>query len=345
MNDNRKITYKDIKYRRRISGVILCLGFLFCFIISFNIGRFSIEPITVFKFFISKIFHISMSFAEEIEPIIIYIRLPRILAAILIGLALSVSGCVFQALFKNPMVSPDILGATSGAGFGAALGLFLGYSYRTVSLLSFGIGILSVMLTYFISKRFRGDEILGLILAGIMIGSLFKAGISTLKLVADTENTLPEITYWLMGSMSGIGYEELKIAVFPIVSGLIPMLILRWRINVFSATEEEAVSLGVNIKLLRFIAIVSATLMTSGAVSISGIIGWVGLVIPHLTRLVIGYDYKYLLPFSAVLGATFLLMVDNLARSMFTMEIPIGILTSFIGVPFFLLFFLRGSRR
>lgn len=345
MKAKNKRSYIDIKKKRRLSFMLICIGFVVCFIASFNMGRFPIEPDTVSKFFLSRIFPLSAEFAEEIEPVIMQIRLPRILAALLIGLSLSVSGAVFQALFKNPMVSPDILGATSGAGFGAALGLFLGLSYTRVSLLSFGIGLISVILTYIIGKQYKGDEILGLILSGIMIGSMFKAAISMLKLVADTENTLPAITYWLMGSMSGIGYEELKFSAVPILIGLIPMLLLRWRLNVFSASDEEAISLGVNLNVLRGVAIISSTLMTAAAVSISGIIGWVGLVIPHLARLIVGNDYKYLIPASAVLGASFLLMVDNLARSIFTMEIPIGILTSFIGVPFFLIFFLRGGKR
>lgn len=345
MKTDKKGNYIDIRKKRRLRFVLICIVCILCFILSFNMGRFPIHPITVFQFFFSKLFSLPADFPEEVEIIIMNIRLPRILAALLIGTALSVSGAVFQALFKNPMVSPDILGATSGAGFGAALGLFLGFGYAKVSGLSFLIGLAAVFLTYLIGRQFRGDEILGLILSGIMVGSMFKAGISMVKLVADTENTLPAITYWLMGSMSGIGYEELKMLVFPVVIGLVPMLLLRWRMNVFAASEEEAVSLGVNLKALRIIAIVSSTLMTAAAVSVSGIIGWVGLVIPHLTRLIVGYDYKYLIPTSAVLGAAFLLMVDNLARSIYTMEIPIGILTSFIGVPFFLVFFLRGGRK
>lgn len=345
METKRKRTYIEIQKKRRIRFILICLVFIVCFLISFNMGRFPIDPVTVLKFFASKIFNLSVKFPEEIEIVIMQIRLPRILAVALIGAALSVSGAVFQALFKNPMVSSDILGASSGAGFGAALGIFFGFNYIKVSALSFVTGLLAVFLTYFIGRQFRGDEMLGLILSGIMVGSMFKATISMVKLVADTEGVLPEITYWLMGSMSGIGYEELGLITLPILLGLLFMLLLRWRLNVFSASEEEAISLGVNLKRLRIIAIVSSTLMTAASVSVSGIIGWVGLVIPHLTRFITGYDYKYLIPASAVLGAAFLLMVDNFARSIYTMEVPIGILTSFIGVPFFLILFLKGGKK
>lgn len=341
-----KSEYFKLKLKRKIIFLFVFMCLIACFLISFNIGRFPVNPITVGKVLLSKVFAIDISAIPEEVPLIIFeIRLPRIVGAIIVGAALSLSGLVFQALFKNPMVSPDILGATSGAGFGAALALFFSYSYTMVSFMAFGFGILAVILTYMIGRKFRGDQILGLILAGIMVGSMFKASISLLKLVADTDNTLPAITYWLMGSMSGIGYEELKMAVVPILIGMIPMFLLKWRLNIFTASDEEAAGLGVNTKLLRLIAIVCATLMTTAAVSITGIIGWVGLVIPHLCRLAIGHDHKFLVPMCSMVGAIFLLMVDNFARSLFTMEIPIGILTSFIGVPFFLIFFLRGSER
>ena len=271
------------------------------------------------------------------------VRLPRILSAALIGAALSIAGVSYQGMFRNPMVSPDLLGASTGAGFGAALALFLSLSYFGVTLSAFCFGLAAVLLAYLISRKSRMDSTLSMVLAGMMISSLFTSGTSLIKLVADTENQLPAITYWLMGSLTSILGRDVRFAALPILLGLVPLLLLRWRINLLTLSEAEARSMGVDTRRLRLVVIFCATLMTAASVAISGMIGWVGLVIPHFCRILFGYDYRKLLPSCALLGAAFLILVDTIARTITTAEIPLGILTSFVGAPVFLYLILSGG--
>ena len=254
-------------------------------------------------------------------------------------------GAAYQGIFKNPMVSPDVLGASSGAGFGAALGLFLSFSYQGVSFLAFVLGLSAVGAVCLISSRVKYNQTLGLVLAGMMISSLFTAAVSFLKLVADPNNTLPVITYWLMGSLASIRPKDLAFAAPWIIGGIIPIYLLRWKINVLTLGEEEARCIGVNTSAVRLAVVLCATLITSAAVSVSGLIGWVGLVIPHFARMLVGSDYRKMLPASLLLGASFLLVVDNFARLLATSEIPIGILTAFVGAPFFLWLILREGNK
>ena len=267
------------------------------------------------------------------------------LIAALIGAGLSAAGAAYQGIFKNPMVSPDVLGASSGAGFGAALGLFLSFSYQGVSFLAFVLGLSAVGAVCLISSRVKYNQTLGLVLAGMMISSLFTAAVSFLKLVADPNNTLPVITYWLMGSLASIRPKDLAFAAPWIIGGIIPIYLLRWKINVLTLGEEEARCIGVNTSAVRLAVVLCATLITSAAVSVSGLIGWVGLVIPHFARMLVGSDYRKMLPASLLLGASFLLVVDNFARLLATSEIPIGILTAFVGAPFFLWLILREGNK
>lgn len=324
--------------------IILSIMFIFVFTISFALGQYFVHPIDVIKILCSKIIHIDKTWNTQSETVIFNIRLPRILIGILVGSALSVAGCVYQALFKNPMVSPEVLGASNGAGFGAALGIFFSIGYTKTTILSFLIGLLAVSLAYFISEFSRGDKTFSMVLSGIMIGSLFSAMISFLKLIADTENTLPAITYWLMGSLASSKIQDVFFVSIPIILPMIPLFLIRWRINILTISEEESETLGVNVKLLKGLIIVCATLMTSASVSVSGIIGFVGLVVPHIARMIIGYDFKYLFTASAIIGATFLLIVDNVARNVATSEIPLGILTAFVGAPLFLYLILTNNK-
>lgn len=259
----------------------------------------------------------------------------------LIGAALSTAGAVYQGLFRNPMVSPEVLGASSGAGFGAALGIIMAAGYFRITIYSFTFGLIAVALTYMISARSKLNRTLSLVLAGIMIGSIFSSLISYIKLVADPLNDLPAITYWLMGSLASIRPRDLYFVFIPILLGLIPLVLLRWRINILTMGDEEAKSMGVDTGLLRLITIVCATLITAASVSVSGMIGWIGLVIPHFARLIVGYDYKVLIPASILLGSTYLLIVDDIARILTTSEVPLGILTSLVGAPVFILLLLR----
>lgn len=330
--------------------ILTCL--IMVFFASFLVGRFILNPIEVattiyhrLANFLASLFSFisPVDFNETFDSIVFRIRLPRILGSLIIGAALSVSGASYQAVFKNPMVSPDILGASSGAAFGAALGIILGKNYFTISLLSFGFGLISVSLAIFLSLYFRNDKTLGLVLSGIMVSSVFGAMLSFIKLVADTENELPAITYWLMGSLSNMSFGSLFFASIPILIGLVPIFFLRWRLNAFTMGEEEAASLGINVGLMRLIIILGATLMTSASISISGMIGFIGLVIPHFARLIFGQNYKHVITASIIIGATYLLIVDNFSRGIYSTEIPLGILTSFIGAPVFI--FLMINRR
>ena len=278
--------------------------------------------------------------------VLLEVRLPRILTGILIGAGLSASGAAYQGLFKNPMVSPDILGASAGAGLGAAAAILLGCNMFGVQLASFACGLFAVMLTCAISARMRsgGDQVLTLILAGIVVGSIFTALISLIKSVADPDNKLPAITFWLMGSLSSASLKGIRFLLPLFVVGVIPLILLRWRLNVLSFGDEEASALGMDTRRLRWAIILCATLLTASAVSVAGLIGWVGLVIPHLARMFVGPDYRVLLPASLLMGATYLLLVDDLARSVFATEISLGILTSLVGAPFFLYLLLRSNK-
>lgn len=319
--------------------------FAVCFFGSFMLGRYPIEPWTLIRVLASRVIPVTPDWPSQVETVLFNVRLPRVLMAALIGAGLSAAGAAYQGIFKNPMVSPDVLGASSGAGFGAALGLFLSFSYQGVSFLAFVLGLSAVGAVYLISSRVKYNQTLGLVLAGMMISSLFTAAVSFLKLVADPNNTLPVITYWLMGSLASIRPKDVAFAAPWIIGGIIPIYLLRWKINVLTLGEEEARCIGVNTSAVRLAVVLCATLITSAAVSVSGLIGWMGLVIPHFARMLVGSDYRKMLPASLLLGASFLLVVDNFARLLATSEIPIGILTAFVGAPFFLWLILREGNK
>lgn len=331
-----------MKKRIIIAFIIIYIAVFF---ISFSIGRFPIGPAELVKILLSRILPINADWTPQAESVVFNIRLPRILASSLIGAALSLSGLIFQTIFRNPMVSPDVLGASAGAGFGASLAILLGLRSLGISAVSFIAGLAAVSIVWLIGKTVKGNQVLGLVLGGIMVSSIFQSATSFVKLVADTDNQLPAITYFLMGSLAGAGTEELKIIILPIVLSSAVMILLSWRIDILSLSEEEAMSLGINTSAIRGIAIVAASLMTASAVAVSGVIGWVGLVIPHITRMIAGTEARITFPSSMLLGAAFLTAVDTISRTISTSEIPIGILTSFIGAPFFLYLIIREGRR
>ena len=287
-----------------------------------------------FGFATERLFAVPVT--SVMETIVLNIRMPRIIMACLVGCCLASAGACYQGVFQNPMAAPDLLGASTGACFGAALAILHGRSSAMITLYAFFFSLLTVLLVFVIGQRAPGQKTVNLILAGIMVSSLFSAGTSYIKLVADPGSKLPEITYWLMGSLSGTRGVDIRFAILPMALGLIPLLLIRWRLNLLTLGEEEARALGINTALLRLIVVVCATLVTAASVSVSGLIGWVGLVIPHLCRRYIGNDYRKLLPASMLFGATFLLLVDNISRNLLAVELPIGILTAFIGAPFFI---------
>ncbi len=325
-------------------GLIAAL-FIFCFFSSFLLGRYPVYPDILLKVLLSRFLPIKSVWPVQVETVVFQVRLPRVLMAALIGAGLSCAGAAYQGIFKNPMVSPDVLGASSGAGFGAALGLFFSFGYGGVSLSAFLFGLSAVGAVCLISSRVKHNPVLGLVLSGMMVSSLATSAVSFLKLVADPTNTLPVITYWLMGSLASIRQKDVLFAAPWIIAGILPIYLLRWRINVLSLGDEEARSIGINTGKLRFVIVVSATLIASAAVSVSGMIGWVGLVVPHFARMLVGSDYRRLLPASLLMGGSFLLIVDNFARLLATSEIPIGILTAFVGAPFFLYLILKEGNK
>lgn len=341
-----ELKLQHIKTRNVAQIVSMVIFTIITVFLSFFLGRYSISPSEVFLLVRERLFGIFSGLTSSEQTVFFNIRLPRVLSAFLVGGTLSLSGSVYQATFKNPMVSPDILGATAGAGFGAALGLMLNVNGIGVQILSFCFGLMAVFLSYVIGA-FLGDKrnmTLSLVLTGLVVSALFQASISLIKYVADPYSKLPAITFWLMGSLAASTYEDLPLILIPFLIGGIPLFVLRWKINLLSLSDEEALSIGINVTALRRIIIICATLMTSSVVSVSGIIGWVGLIIPHVARMLVGPNNKIQLPASILLGGTYLLLVDDVARSIMAMEIPIGILTAMIGAPFFLYLIYRQRR-
>ncbi|MBN2629450.1 MAG: iron ABC transporter permease [Rhodobacteraceae bacterium] len=273
------------------------------------------------------------------------IRLPRVLAAALVGAALAGAGAAYQTIFRNPLVSPDILGVSAGAGFGAVLGILLSMPVIVIQLMGFAGGLATVAMVIGVAALLRGQaEVLVMVLTGIALGALASAGISVVKILADPDQQLPAITFWLLGSLAGVKPGDLTLAVLPVVAGLVPLIALAWRIGVMAMGEDEARALGVETGRLRLLVILCATLVTATAVAISGIIGWIGLMVPHMARFLVGARFDRLLPASLILGATFLVLVDTTARSVATMEVPLGVLTALIGAPVFVWLLARGRR-
>jgi iron complex transport system permease protein len=312
---------------------------------SLFVGRYQISP----SFIVDDIVRTASSllFATDApmsteHTVLFSIRLPRILAALMVGSALSISGAAFQGIFRNPLVSPDILGVGAGAGFGACIAILLYDNYLAIQLLSFLFGLVAVFAAVIMGKVSKGTGTLVFVLAGIIVASIFNALISLVKYVADPYNDLPAIVFWFMGSLSSIRYNDLLWVILPMLAGSLVLIFLRWRINILSLGDEEARSLGVNAGRMRLVIIICATIVTSAAVSISGVIGWVGLVVPHIARMIVGPNYNRLLPMSMVIGASFMLLVDNLARTVAATEIPLGIITSLLGAPLFAYLLKRG---
>ncbi|MBP2046993.1 FecCD family ABC transporter permease [Methanobacterium aggregans] len=330
-----KIREKVVSHE--VSAVLLMIiALIILFFLSFLFGRYPLSLNEVVLAVASKLGLINFTLPPAVDTIIFQIRFPRIVAAMMIGAALSIAGASFQGLFQNPLVSPDKLGVSAGAGFGASLAILFSASVFMTQISAFAWGLVAVGLTYFIARAFKGTSMLTLVLCGIAIASLFSALLSLIKYVADPYGQLQTIVFWLMGSLAAVNNQDLIIMGVPIVIGTAILLMVRWRINVISMGEEEAQTLGINTRRMQGLIIVCCTVVTASSISICGIIGWIGLVIPHITRMIVGPDHKVLLPASIVLGAFFLLLIDDVARTLVTVEIPLGILTALIGAPFFL---------
>ena len=326
--------------------IIIALGifFLIIFVLSLGLGMYMVPADQVLNIIVGKIFGTSITASPAAIDVVINIRLLRIIAAAMVGGALSVAGTTYQGLFRNPIVSPDLLGASSGAGFGAALALVFSLNMFWVSIISFVTGLGAVFLAYAIStiiSRRNNNDLLTLVLTGMVFASLFTAFTSLIKLVADPDSKLPAITYWLMGGLSTIVPQNLFMLLVALLIGTIPLFLFSWRINLMSFDDEEAESMGLDVKKYRIVFIVCATLLTTASVAVSGVIGWVGLIIPHISRMLVGPNYKKLMPASLIIGATFLILVDDITSCAFPSEIPLGIITSIIGAPFFIVLMLK----
>lgn len=356
---------KPLKTRRfTLVTVVLAVALVVTFMVSFGLGRYPIQPLEAAAILWDRVLDgisrllawvggrfgletptlgIEPFWTNTMETLMLNVRLPRILLACLVGACLSAAGAAYQGIFQNPMASPDILGASKGAGFGAALGIWLGLSSRMVSISAFVFALVAVALVWVIGRNAHGKQVLALVLAGIMISSLFDAGTSFIKLVADPTDELPAITYWMMGSLSSARMSDVAFALIPMLLGMLCLMLLRWHINVLTLGDDEARTMGINAKVVRLAVALSATLITAASVAVSGVIGWVGLVVPHLARKLVGNNYRHLMPCSMLLGALFLLVVDNLSRNLMATEIPLGILTAVVGAPFFIYLIMRGG--
>ena len=313
---------------------------------SFSVGRFPVAPGDVASALWSALTGGESGLARNVEAVILQVRAPRLFAALVVGAALAAAGAAYQNLFKNPLVSPDILGVSAGCALGAGLAILWSLPVVAIQGFAFAGGLAAVALVVAVGSWVRGrDPILTLILTGVVVGSLFGAGIALVKYVADPYNQLPAITFWLLGSFGGALPKDLVVALPLIAIGLVPLILLRWRIDLLALSEDEARSLGLDVAKLRLAVILCATLVTASAVALAGVIGWVGLVIPHAARLLVGASFARVLPLSLVLGAAFMLAVDTLCRTLAATEIPPGVATAFVGTPVFIALLAATFRR
>jgi iron complex transport system permease protein len=323
--------------RIRLPVLAACGARLLLVVVAFEAGRYPVTAADLAGILWAKLTGAAHGLDPTVEAVVLKIRGPRVAAALLIGAALAAAGAAYQNMFRNPLVSPDILGVSAGAAVGAVLGIFLSLNVFAIQGFAFAFGLIAVGLVYITANAVRGhDPLLVLVLAGVVVGSLLGACVALMKYLADPYNQLPAITFWLLGSLAAASPGDVWSTLPLMLAGLIPMWLLRWRINLLSLDDEEARALGVETGRIRFIVIAAATLMTSAAVAVSGVIGWIGLVIPHFARLLVGPGFSRLLPTSILLGAAFLLGVDTLARTVARIEIPLGVLTAFVGTPLFL---------
>lgn len=335
----------ESRQNKNIVIIILAAMLFLLFFLSLCVGRYGISVSQLLEVIKGKFFGYG-AFDATLETVLFGVRIPRILAGIIVGAALAVSGAAYQGLFKNPMVSPDILGASAGAGFGAAVAILLSLGAVGVQVTSFMFALAAVAVTYAVGSIVsrKNNTTLVLVLTGMVVSAMFASFTSITKYVADADNKLPAITFWLMGGLSSVNMADVRTMLVPVTLGMVPIFLLRWKLNVLSFGEEEARAMGVDTRKMRLVVIACSTLLTAAAVSIGGMIGWIGLIIPHIARLLAGPNYKALLPASFLTGSIFLLLIDDVARSAFPVEIPLGILTSLIGAPFFLYLLFRGRK-
>ncbi|MBV8243562.1 MAG: iron ABC transporter permease [Hyphomicrobiales bacterium] len=331
---------------RFLPGLLITLGVLALgLFVAFTVGRYPVTLAELIEVLVSRLMGRTAAVSPAVENVVLLVRGPRVVAAVLVGGALAVAGTAFQGLFRNPLVSPDILGASSGAALGAVLGIYFSLGVIGIEGLAFAGGLVAVAAVYIIGSLLHSrDPILVLVLTGVVVGALLGAGVGLVKYLADPYNQLPAMTFWLLGSLAATTVADLLPLIGPVAAGTIVLIALRWRLNVMSLPEDEARALGLATGPFRIVIVAAATLVTSASVATSGIIGWVGLVVPHLARALVGPDFPRLIPTAALLGGGYLLFIDTLARTAAPVEIPLGILTAVIGTPFFI-WLLAGMQR
>jgi iron complex transport system permease protein len=313
---------------------------------SMAVGSFPVSPGDVVRIVWAAATGGDPGVADNARAVVLQVRGPRVIAALAVGAALAAAGAAYQNMFRNPLVSPDILGVSSGCALGAVAGILLSLPIAAVQGLAFVGGLAAVALVLAIGSWVRGhDRVLTLVLTGVVVGSLFGAGIAFAKYLADPYNQLPAITFWLLGSFSGVLPRDLAYALPLVLVGFVPLVLLRWRINLLSLPDDEARALGVEAGKLRLAVIVAATLVTSAGVAIAGVIGWIGLIVPHAARLLVGAEFARVLPLSAILGAALMLVVDTLCRTVARTELPPGVITALVGTPVFILLLAATFRR
>lgn len=318
--------------------LLILLAVVVAFFFSFMMGKYAMTPVEVCQTFWAHFFD-PANVDPKMDRVLFRIRLPRVGVCMLVGAALAVAGASYQGMFKNPLTSPDLLGASAGASLGACLALLWGLAGEYVQLFAFAGGMLAVGMAVWLNHQVDYDPTLGLVLAGILVSTLFQSGMSMVKFLADADDKLPTITFWLMGSFANVDASDFLMCLAPMLIGFVILMSQSWKLNVLSFGDEEARAMGIKTGRTRLLVIFASTLITSASVAVAGIVGWIGLVIPHLARAIVGPNYKVLLPCSMVVGAVYLLLVDNIARLAMTVEVPIGILTAILGVPFFVVIF------
>lgn len=326
-------------FKAVLAGLIALL--LVMVVVSISLGRYTIAPMDVIKILVNLFYPIEPTWNEQAASVIYTLRLPRVLAAILIGGALAISGASYQSVFKNPLVSPDMLGVSSGACVGAALGILCGLPQYAIQITAFVGGLLAVGTAVLIPRLIGKNTIVMLVLSGIIVSGLTGSLLGVIKYLADADTELPAITYWQMGSLISVVWDNIIFSGIPIILGTIFMLAIRWRMNILTLSEEEAHMLGKDTAWLRYAIVLCATVLTACSVCVSGTIGWIGLVIPHFSRMLVGPNNQRLLPITVVLGACFLLGVDTISRASMNAEIPLSILTGLIGAPFYFYLLMR----
>ena len=323
----------------------LALLLALCVVGSLLLGKYGFSAEDYARYVTALLRGESLKDFEVMHTLLLEIRLPRILACVLIGASLAISGAAYQAMFVNPLVSPSILGVLSGAGFGAAVGMFFKLNEYLIQLSTFGFGFLAVAVALGVSALYsRSGSVIVLVLGGVISGSLFTSLLSVLKYAADPNDALPAITYFLMGSLGFASKSFIEISILPICAGVLLLALSGKYLNALSLGEEEAKSLGVNVARVKIFIILVATFVSALSVTIAGIIGWIGLIVPHIARLIFGADNRAVLASSAMIGAIFLLFCDSFSRLIFTFEIPIGIVTSLFGIPMFIIVLRRAKR-